>query len=400
MSDDPPLDTNAGFQTLTNQQGREAGADQLRAALDTAGTHRKGRQAAPRFQLVPFQDLRPTTDSEYLIKGLLPRVGVALVWGPPKSGKSFLVTDMMLHVALGWAYRDRKVVQGSVVYCAFEGASGYGKRAEAFRRRYGLIPDRNVPFFLVPARMDFIKDHKALIAAIRAACVSPLAITLDTLNRSLRGSESKDEDMAAYVRAADALREAFNCLVLIVHHCGVDGSRPRGHTSLTGAIDAQLAVKRDAAGNLILTVEWLKDGEEGDTIPSRLEAVQVAIDDDGGAVTSCVVVPIETSQVAPARRALKLKAREELARRSLSTLIAEAGTAPPLDLPVGVRAVTRDTWRDRCYRQGFCADEKLNTRRQAFGRVVDRLQVNGIVAVRDDWVWLVQNDSHDTAPKR
>jgi hypothetical protein len=34
--------------------------------------------------------------------------------------------------------------------------------------------------------------------------------------------------------------------VVIVHHCGIEGTRPRGHSSLTGAADAQLAVKRDA----------------------------------------------------------------------------------------------------------------------------------------------------------
>ena len=75
---------------------------------------------------------------------------------------------------------------------------------------------------------------------------APVAVVLDTLNRSLPGSESSDQDMAAYIKAADAVREAFNCAVIVVHHCGIDTSRPRGHTSLTGAVDAQLAVKRDA----------------------------------------------------------------------------------------------------------------------------------------------------------
>ena len=78
--------------------------------------------------------------------------------------------------------------------------------------------------------------------------------------------------MTAYIRAADAIREAFGCAVIIVHHCGIDGTRPRGHTSLTGAVDAQLAVKRDGAGNIEVKVEWMKDGPEGDTIWSRLEA--------------------------------------------------------------------------------------------------------------------------------
>lgn len=84
---------------------------------------------------------------------------------------------------------------------------------------------------------------------------------LDTLNRSLNGSESSDEDMSAYVRATDAIRETFDCSVLVIHHCGINDSRPRGHTSLTGAADAQLSVKRDFTGNILVTAEFMKDGE-------------------------------------------------------------------------------------------------------------------------------------------
>ena len=70
-------------------------------------------------------------------------------------------------------------------------------------------------------------------------------VVLDTLNKSLVGSENKDVDMGAYVRAAEAIRDAFDCVVIIVHHCGYDDTRPRGHSSLPAAVDAQLAVTRE-----------------------------------------------------------------------------------------------------------------------------------------------------------
>ena len=50
-------------------------------------------------------------------------------------------------------------------------------------------------------------------------------------------------------------------------------ARPRGHTSLTGAADAQIAIKRDDARTITATVEWMKDGPEGDEIFSRLTAL-------------------------------------------------------------------------------------------------------------------------------
>jgi AAA domain len=249
----------------------------------------------PRFRLIPFEEMQPATDPEYLVHGLFPRGGLVVVWGPPKCGKSFWTMDVMLHIALGWVYRGRRVQQGPIVYCAFEGQAGYGKRAEAFRQRFLAESASPVPFYLVAAPMNFIADHGELIGAIRLHLRSdnPVGVVLDTLNRSLVGSENDDEDIGAYIKAADAVRTAFNCMVVIVHHCGVEGTRPRGHTSLGGALDAQIAARRDAGGNVVAEVEWMKDGEEGNTVASRLEVVDVGLDDDGQPITSCVVVPID-----------------------------------------------------------------------------------------------------------
>ena len=248
------------------------------------------------FTLVPFNQLKPGTGTSHLVKGLIPRVGIVAVWGPPKCGKSFWAFDLAMHSALGWEYRNRRVIAGTVIYCAFEGAEGLKARAAAFRRHHNVAPDAEVPFFLMPTRLDLVKDHMGLIASIQGQSETPVLVVLDTLNRSLRGSESSDEDMTAYLNAADAIREAFECAVIIVHHCGVDGTRPRGHTSLTGTVDAQLAVKRDIADNVLVTVEHMKDGPEGDMIASRLERVELGPDDDGDPITSCVIVPVEISE--------------------------------------------------------------------------------------------------------
>ena len=257
---------------------------------------KKKKSSNAPFTLVPFNRLKPGTGTSHLVKGLIPRVGIVAVWGPPKCGKSFWAFDLAMHSALGWEYRNRRVIAGTVVYCAFEGAEGFKARAAAFRRHHNVAPDAEVPFFLMPTRLDLVKDHMGLIASIQGQSETPVLVVLDTLNRSLRGSESSDEDMTAYLNAADAIREAFECAVIIVHHCGVDGTRPRGHTSLTGTVDTQLAVKRDVADNVLVTVEHMKDGPEGDMIASRLERVGLGSDDDGDPITSCVIVPVEISK--------------------------------------------------------------------------------------------------------
>ena len=189
-----------------------------------------------RLALVPFNKIEVATTGAYLVKGLIPRDGLIVVWGPPKCGKSFWSFDLAMHVALGREYRGRRVQQGPVVYIACEGAHGFKARITAYRQRH-LSGIETPPFYLVPTRLDLIDDHEELIREIRGTLGATrlAAIVLDTLNRSLRGSENNDEDMSDYIKASDALREAFGCAVIIVHHCGTEGTRPRGHTSLTGA---------------------------------------------------------------------------------------------------------------------------------------------------------------------
>jgi RecA-family ATPase len=73
-----------------------------------------------------------------------------------------------------------------------------------------------------------VADYEDLIADIRAqlGATIPAVITIDTLNRAIQGDENSSGDMSKFIRAADAIRAAFDCLVIIVHHCGIVGNRP------------------------------------------------------------------------------------------------------------------------------------------------------------------------------
>jgi AAA domain len=344
-----------------------------------------------RIRLIRFDDLKPGTESEYLVKGLIPRAGLVVVWGPPKCGKSFWTMDALLHVALGWKYRGRAVQGGAVVYCAFEGQSGYGKRAEAFRLRNLSAHTDPVPFHLVAAPMNFGAEYRELINAIRLALgndIKPVAVALDTLNRSLVGSESDDKDMAAYLRAADAVRDIFDCAVIIVHHCGVDASRPRGHTSLTGAVDAQLAVKRDSAGHVIVQAEWMKDGEEGDKVACRFEVVEVATDSNGQPITSCVMVPADDVPAAALAKPARMPKTAQTALKALKEAIAECGEAAPASnhIPADVKVTTIERWRIYAYKCGISAGED-RAKQKAFKSAFDHLNGSGEVAVWDNHVW-------------
>jgi RecA-family ATPase len=209
------------------------------------------------FHLTAFENIKLDTERRgYLVKGLLPDTGLGVIWGPPKCYKSFWAVDVGLHIALGLDYRGRRVEQVGVVYIGLEGRQGLPARIEAFKKHHGV--DRAL-FHLITAPLNLKKQVDVLIADIEAHLLVPPGIVfIDTLNRSLAGSESKDEDMAAYLAAAAKIEQKFNCLVVLVHHCGIEGTRPRGHTSLTAAVDVQLAVERLDDRQMSVRVELAK----------------------------------------------------------------------------------------------------------------------------------------------
>jgi hypothetical protein len=353
-------------------------------------------EAGLKFHLTRFGDVSLDTSTAYLIKGLIPSSGLTVVWGPPKCGKSFWTFDAMMHVARGIPYRGRRVQQGPVVYLALEGGKGFRRRIEAYKRHHGIA---DAPFYLITDRTDLVRDQKALIDEIKKQIPDmPVAVVIDTLNRSLAGSESSDQDMAAYIKAADAVREAFGCAVIIVHHCGVDGSRPRGHTSLTGAADAQIAVSRlEGTDDVVATVEWMKDGAEGEVITCRLEPVELGLDADGEKITSCVITPGEIEPQAAA----KPKKREPKSVKAFRAAFTEALDNSGQTIrargegPV-VRAVdlkhVRKQFEQHWATGESAPDKQADARRKTFKRLTQTMPVDFATWIEGDveWIWIAK----------
>lgn len=391
---------------------REEGEDALRASLDAAsakqqgarhllrirpvGDEEPGPKAAGKFKLVPFNEITLSSKAVYLVKNIIPRVGLTLIYGAPKSGKSFWTFDLLMHVALGWEYRGRRVKQGAVVYIIMEGADGFRARVEAFRKEHLGESHGDIQFYLISAPVALVADHLALIAAIRDRLgdVDPAAIALDTVNRSLTGSESSDQDMSNYVRAADALRDAFSCAVVAIHHCGLDTSRPRGHTSLVGGADAQIVVKRNAADQIVSTVEHMKEGMADAELVSTLKVVEVGLDEDREFITSCVIVEAEGSAQPkkPSSRAHKLTAAAAIALKALRHAVEEAGEQPPASnhIPRSVKVVRLSVWRSYAYQRGISTGGTERAKQAAFQRGTDVLIGRSLAAVWGDYAWAAE----------
>jgi hypothetical protein len=367
----------------------------------------------PRFPLLRMEQISADRETRYLVKNVLPAEGLIVLWGRPKCGKSFWTFDLAAHIAVGIPYRGQKVRQGPVVYIAAEGAAGFNARVEAWRNRHlgtaqratgvsggpSLAP---IPFHLLPMRLDLVSDHAAFIADVQAQLegTPPALVVIDTLNRTYTGSESSDEDMTAYIAAADAIKTAFKCSVIVVHHCGHEASRPRGHSSLTAAADTQIAIRRD--GDFVTaTVEWNKDGPEGYVNVSRLDTVEIARDEDGDAVTTRVVVACEARD-AEAGEAGEKKGRSALspvltlALQALSLAIAEHGQ--PYDqtnVPADTPTVPVELWRQYFYKRSLdvSPDGKQETRKKNFQKATRELQVRNLIGCWDEQVWIIGADT-------
>jgi len=346
---------------------------------------------ARRFRPVRFKEITLSTNRPYLVRNILPRDGLIVIWGPPKCGKTFWTLDLALHVALGRKYRGRRVHQGTVVYVASEGERGLSARIEAFRQAKLSPEDDDPPFYLLSSRLHLAKDVDQLIADIRVTLGddSCVLIVIDTLNKTIGGSESDDRDMTAYIDAADKLRQAFSAAVAVIHHCGINETRPRGHTSLTGAVDAQHAVKKEVPGQVVTTAEFMKDGPEGETTVSRLLPINVGIDEDDEIITSLIIEPADEEQP-PERTRQKLSDKQQITLDALRRAVAAHGEPAPAHnhIPPSAVVVSVDLWR-RFY---LAATKDLDGQDvenlfRGWRRHRDALQARKIIGTYDEIVW-------------
>lgn len=250
---------------------------------------------AMRYQLLTSDDLCKLPTFEWRIKGVLPALGLAVLFGPSGSGKSFLVLDMLQSLALGHDWFGHKVKQCSLTYVALEGETGVANRIKAYLSRHGSTP-MDIRYVTQPFNLLDSDDIYALATAILAAGTGDVVV-LDTLSRATPGSDENDsKDMGKIVSAAKVLQELVGGLVLLIHHTGkVQANGMRGHSSLHAALDCAIEVKRKGDQR-----EWIvaksKDGEDGATHSFKLEVVSLGIDSDGDPITSCVIVENQSSQ--------------------------------------------------------------------------------------------------------
>ncbi len=223
-----------------------------------------------RAQTIESRLLRPSDvdqleDPGWLIQRYIPAGGLATVFGRPGSYKTFLALDWACSVASGAWWNRNPVAQGAVLYVMAEGVGGLRRRKQAWETHHRVQLDQ-FPLYWYPQPINLLDDEWSEGLATVAGRHHCRLVIIDTVARAMPGGdENASRDMGKLIAAADLTRTTTGGAVILVHHTPLDGSRLRGHSSLEGAVDTNIAVETDGT-TIKITVDKQKDAEPPDPL--------------------------------------------------------------------------------------------------------------------------------------
>lgn len=320
----------------------------------------------------------------WLVRGYVEADSLALLFGDPNCGKSFVAIDMACCIATGREWHGRKTKRGAVFYIAGEGQNGLDRRFAAWSQGND-ISLTDAPLFTSsrPAMLCTAAGAADVANAVQSLLDEtgelPSLIVVDTLARNFGGDENSTEDMGAFVANLDAfLRKSgeWNAAVLVVHHCGkADKTQGRGNSALRGAIDAEYSLAIDDEKVIRMDATKMKDAAYPGALAFKMNVIELdgEFDDEGEPVTSVVldgmehVPPVKGGKVGRGKnqtRAISMLRDliEEHRRR-----VSDSGRDP------GAARVSMNEWRARMGNAGM---NRFQVR-----DVVDGLRDKGVIVL-------------------
>ena len=358
--------------------------------VNPASTSEKTNQTSAtgnllKFKLLSADDLCNLPPMRWFVRGVLPAEGIAALYGPSGSGKSFLTLDLAEALAdADYEWFDHRVTQCPVTYVCLEGEAGMGKRVKARSLHYKKpVPD-GLKFITQP--FDLLSNDVGELAktVLAGGCAGGVTI-LDTLNRAAPGAdENSSVDMGNLIAAAKELQILIGGLVLLVHHTGKDVTKGlRGHSSLYAALDGAIEVSMNN-GRREWSVAKSKDDVTGEAHPFKLEIVSVGFDDDGEEITSCVACSIESIDNEFKRVLPPKSGNQKIIWDALQSLLKKTDSNQAEGVQ-GVKKIKLDYAIDKTRGRLVCDARRQTERTQA---AISGLVARGLLKFQDDWLWI------------
>lgn len=339
------------------------------------------------LRLVSAADILLDTDSPYLIKGLVHRGDASVLYGQSGCGKTFLALYVAHAIATGRGIFGKRVRPAPVALFALEGSAGLAKRLVAIQRALGPAPD----LFVYRKPLTLFQNPGILgevVAGVEDCCAS--LVIFDTLSRTMAGAnENAPEDMTYMVGVFDLIRDRTGAHVMLVHHSGKnEAAGARGHSSLKAAVDVEMEVENDA-GARCMRVTKGRDDAGGQEYAFNLDIAELGVDEDGDAITTCVVNEIDTRAKQPSSKMPKLTPFQSLLVKDFGSLALEL--VKPNDGMPTVPAVSRDALVGELKRKGrLDAGPGMPMTagdRKKVQRALEAIEQKGIFCSTDKWVW-------------
>jgi RecA-family ATPase len=191
----------------------------------------------PPLDLLTADEILTTAWPEpvWAIPGLLP-VGLTILAGKPKLGKSWLALQIALAVATGGRVLGQDVEQGPILYLALEDSP---RRLRDRMARQGWPPGLRADFMPLGEFAGQIGDLRDGGGERLAAQIERLGyrlVAVDTFSRACCGDQNDAEQMTRALTPLQETAHAENCAVLLSdHHRKGFGTNPDAVSDIRGS---------------------------------------------------------------------------------------------------------------------------------------------------------------------
>jgi len=172
-----------------------------------------------RCPLFHVNDIDENAEEKWLVTGLLPERGRAIFAGPPKVGKTWLLTDLAVALASGQPFLGFDVpAPVSVLYVLAEGSKvRWKKRLSALTAGRGA--NTVLPIHVMPTDgVRLLDEENAPLLASRVRESGSSVVILDPLAMLSSADENKASEVAPMLQRLDALIADTGASVVLVHH--------------------------------------------------------------------------------------------------------------------------------------------------------------------------------------